>query len=79
MPVSLLALEEASSQNLEHQAEQFRKETLVHLQPHPFSALDTTVGLENEFQAAVIGQKEQVYLPLTTIDWLLLHKLTLSL
>jgi hypothetical protein len=64
MPVSLLALEEASSHNLEHQAEQFRKETLVHLHPHPFSALDTTVGVENEFQAAVIGQKEQVDLPL---------------
>jgi len=60
MPLSLLALEDASSGSHELQAEQFRKKTLQQLAPHPFSALDTTVGVENEFQAAVIGPKERV-------------------
>jgi len=60
MSLSLLALEDASSGSHEWQAEQFRTRTLQQLHPHPFSALDTTVGVENEFQAAVIGPKEQV-------------------
>jgi len=64
MPVSLLSLEDVSSGSHELQAEQFRKKTLQQLAPHPFSALDTTVGVENEFQAAVIGSKERVDLAL---------------
>lgn len=42
------------------QAEQFRLTTLARLDRQPFSATDTTVGVENELQAAVIGAKEQV-------------------
>lgn len=65
MSLSLSALESSSSGTLESQAEQFRQQTLQQLHPPPFSPLDTTVGVENEFQAAVIGPKEQVDLPLS--------------
>jgi hypothetical protein len=64
MPLSLCRSEDESS-DLEYLAEQFRKETLQKLHPHPFSATDTTVGVENELQAAVIGPKEQVDLAVT--------------
>jgi hypothetical protein len=42
------------------QAEQFRQTTLARLGHQPFSATDTTVGVENELQAAVLGKKEDV-------------------
>lgn len=65
MPLALYAnTREDTASDLESRAEHFRKETLQKLHPRPFSALDTTVGVENEFQAAVIGPQDQVDLPL---------------
>lgn len=46
--------------SLADQAEQFRQTTLARLGHQPFAATDTTVGVENELQAAVLGKKEDV-------------------
>lgn len=60
MPASPLSLKDGVPSSPLDQHEEFRIKTLQRLHPHPFSALDTTVGVENEFQAAVIGPREQV-------------------
>lgn len=47
------------------QAEEFRETVLARLEQEPFAATDTTVGVENELQAAVRGEKDQVDLAVT--------------
>ncbi len=50
------------------QAERFRRQFLQHTEHQPFTAADTTVGVENEFQVAVEGTKEAVDLALSIIE-----------
>lgn len=50
--------------SLADQAEQFRQGVLSRLSQSPFSPTDTTVGVENELQAAVMGDQEHVDLAL---------------
>ncbi|MDD2463338.1 MAG: hypothetical protein PHI97_05020 [Desulfobulbus sp.] len=48
-------------------AEKFRHQLLARQDELPFSSADTTVGIENEFQVAVEGNKTDVDLALTLI------------
>ena len=53
---------------LADQSQNFREHILQHLDLQPFFGTDTTVGVENEFQVAVEGEKDAVDLALTIID-----------
>ena len=50
------------------QSRNFRQQTLQHLASQPFFGTDTTVGVENEFQVAVEGKKEDADLALAIIE-----------
>ena len=54
--------------SLADQSRNFREQILQHLDQQPFFGTDTTVGVENEFQVAVEGNKDEVDLALTIID-----------
>ncbi len=57
-----------SEQALADQALHFRRHILQGLEQQPFSGIDTTVGVENEFQVAVEGKKNDVDLAQTILD-----------
>ena len=55
-------------QTLVEQSRNFRQQTLQRLDLQPFFGADTTVGVENEFQVAVEGKKDDVDLAIAIID-----------
>ncbi len=59
MPPSRIALNHEATSPAD-QNEWFREEVLARSGQQPFSPSDTTVGVENEVQVAVIGNREQV-------------------
>lgn len=53
---------------LDRRAERFRQDVLRDTAPAPFSAEDVTVGVENEFQVAVEGRKNDVDLAIAIVE-----------
>jgi hypothetical protein len=53
---------------LARQAEHFRQQILDASGKHPFSGADTTVGVENEFQVAVEGNRSAVDLAIAIVE-----------
>jgi hypothetical protein len=58
-------------------AERFRQQMLHAGGQHPFTGIDTTVGVENEFQVAVEGKRSDVDLPITVVESNYYRNLTL--
>ena len=58
-------------------AEHFRQQILHADRQHPFSGIDTTVGVENEFQVAVEGKRSDVDLTIAVVESNYYRNLTL--
>ncbi len=67
LPLPPIATRGAPS-DLARQADLFRQQVLQRADVTPFFGDDTTVGVENEFQVAVEGKKEDVDLALAIVD-----------
>jgi len=67
IPLPQMMSSTSSTQSFADQAEGFRQNILQRLDLQPFSGADTTVGVENEFQVAVEGKKDEVDLALTIV------------
>ena len=58
-------------------AEHFRQQILHADRQHPFAGIDTTVGVENEFQVAVEGKRSDVDLTIAVVESNYYRNLTL--
>jgi len=67
LPMTPITAKQAE-QPLADQCRQYRQRVLQGLENQPFVGSDTTVGVENEFQVAVEGNKDQVDLALTILE-----------
>ncbi len=65
--VMTLPLPPVTASEISIQADLFRRQVLQRADRTPFFGTDTTVGVENEFQVAIEGKKEDVDLALTIV------------